>query len=78
MVAHSAILNWSRLSKRRVDLTLGVTYKTGAEQMEELIRRLRELLAAQERVDPTYVDVYFVELWGFVSQYPDPLLFEPR
>jgi MscS family membrane protein len=59
MLASSAILNWSRLSKRKVELTLGVTYKTRPDQMEALLNSLREMLKAHDKVDPNSVVVYF-------------------
>ena len=65
MLAASAILNWSRLSKRKIELTLGVTYKTSPDQMEALLAQLREMLKAQEKVDPNSVVVYFVGFGQF-------------
>jgi MscS family membrane protein len=58
-LAASAILNWSRLSQRKVEFTLGVTYDTRAEQMEDLLQRMRELLGSHETVDPTSIAVFF-------------------
>ncbi|MEO8393109.1 MAG: mechanosensitive ion channel family protein [Chloroflexota bacterium] len=60
MLASSAILNWSRLSKRKVELTLGVSYRTHPDQMEALLSGLREMLKARDKVDPNSVVVYFV------------------
>ena len=61
ILAASAILNWSRLAKRRIDVVLGVTYSTRPDQMEDLLLRLRTMLAARETVDPDTVVVYFIE-----------------
>ena len=61
MLAASSILNWSRLARRRIDLTLGVTYKTRPDQMEALLSRLRALLADRETVESESVVVYFVD-----------------
>lgn len=60
-LANSAILNWSRLSKRRIDFILGVTYDSSSGQLRVLLHRLREMLKAQETIDPDSVVVYFVE-----------------
>jgi len=60
MMASSAILNWSRLSKRKVELTLGVSYRTRPDQMETLLASLREMLKAHNKVDPNSVVVFFV------------------
>ncbi len=59
-LAQSTILNWSRLVKRRVDYTLGVTYETTSAQMRELLERLRDMLRAHPTVDPQSVQVYFM------------------
>ncbi|PJF23055.1 MAG: hypothetical protein CUN56_02845 [Phototrophicales bacterium] len=60
-LASSAILNWSRLSKRRLDYVLGITYDASSGQMRVLLHRIREMLKSQELVDPDSVVVYFVE-----------------
>ncbi|HVU13193.1 MAG TPA: mechanosensitive ion channel family protein [Phototrophicaceae bacterium] len=60
MLASSAILNWSRLSKRKLELTLGVSYKTTPAQMEALLAQLRGLLTQHKTVDPKSITVFFV------------------
>jgi MscS family membrane protein len=60
MLVGSAILNWSRLSRRKVELTLGVTYRTTPDQMESLLDTLRGLLSDRRTVDRDSVVVYFV------------------
>lgn len=60
-LANSAILNWSRLQKRRIDMNLGVTYDASSEDMRLLLHRIREMLSARETVMPDSVVVYFVE-----------------
>lgn len=59
-LANSAILNWSRLSKRRVDYILGVTYDATSEDMRVLLHRIREMLKARPMVDPESVVAYFI------------------
>ncbi len=59
-LAGSAILNWSRLSKRRVDYILGVTYDSTSGEMRVLLHRIREMLRTQPSVDPDSVVVYFL------------------
>jgi MscS family membrane protein len=56
----SAILNWSRLSKRKIEFKLGLDYRTNADQIEALLDGLREMLNAHENIDPSSVVVYFV------------------
>jgi len=59
-MANSPITNWSRLTKRRLDYTLGVTYDTTSGDMRVLLHRIREMLKVQETVDPESVTVYFM------------------
>ncbi len=59
-LAASPILNWSRLTKRRLEFTLGVTYGTSASQIRVLVARLHEMLLAQEKVDVESVLVRFL------------------
>ena len=49
----SPITNWSRLHKRRMNLTLGVTYSTTSDQMRALLNRLDEMLKGRERSIPS-------------------------
>lgn len=58
-LANNPITNWSRLSKRRLDFMMGVTYATEISQMQVLLDRVREMLARREKVDPESVVVYF-------------------
>jgi MscS family membrane protein len=56
----SAITNWSRLYKRRINFVLGITYDATSHQMDELLKLLREMLTRREKVDPDSVVVYFI------------------
>ena len=60
----SAVTNWSRLSKRRLDFIIGLTYSTTAEQMREVVNAIRDMLREQEQVDPESVIVHFVSFGG--------------
>ena len=57
----SAVTNWSRLTKRRMDFYMGLTYKTTAAQMRDLLQRIKDMLKARETVDPESVQVFFTE-----------------
>ncbi len=57
----SAVTNWSRLNRRRMDFHIGVTYRTTSAQMRELLHQLREMLREREHVDEETVQVFFVE-----------------
>lgn len=58
-LANSVVTNWSRLRKRWINFTLGMTYATTADQMETLLERLTEMLKSREKVDPSSVQVLF-------------------
>jgi MscS family membrane protein len=60
MLASSAILNWSRLRKRQINLTLGIAYGARADQLEMLLQRLRDLLANWDQADKESVVVNLV------------------
>ena len=60
-LANSAILNWSRLEKRRLNFVLGVTYEAGSGDIRVLLHRVREMLKAQEDVDPETIVVFFTD-----------------
>ena len=61
VLATEIIDNWSRMPKRRVKMTVGVTYSTTADQMEELLRRIRQLLIDDEGVDSDFFLVRFTD-----------------
>jgi MscS family membrane protein len=61
LLTNAVVLNWSRLEKRRLNFTIGLTYDTTSQQIRTLIQHLRELLKNTEDVDPESVIVHFVE-----------------
>lgn len=54
------ILNWSRLSKRRLDLVLSLRYDTAPERIEGFLARVREMLQERETVQQDSIVVYFI------------------
>ena len=60
MLASSAILNWSRLNKRQINLTLGIAYGVTAQELETLLQRLRDLLTHWENVEEKSLIVHLV------------------
>lgn len=60
-IANSPILNWSRLEKRRISFTLGVTYDSTSSDIRTLLDRLRDLLKSREKIDSDSVIVYFTD-----------------
>jgi MscS family membrane protein len=59
-LANSAILNWSRLSKRRIDYILAVRYGTASNEIRYLLERIREYLKEQETVEADSVVVNLI------------------
>lgn len=60
MLSTTAVLNWSRLSKRRFDTVIGITYGADSDQMRALLARIRGYLQAHEQVETDSVVVYFI------------------
>jgi MscS family membrane protein len=59
-LANSAILNWSRLVKRRIDYVLSIRYGTTSQEMSALLNQLRDYLKSQETVEADSVIVNFI------------------
>jgi len=57
----ATVNNWSRMPKRRVKMTIGVTYDTAPAQMRELLDRIEKLLREDESVDQEYMLVQFTD-----------------
>jgi MscS family membrane protein len=78
-VSSEAIVNLSRFTSRRVEQVLGLTYATTPEQMEEIVREIRQLIEQEPGVDVTSVQVYFrdysassLDIWvAYVARDPD-------
>ena len=60
-VAAAVIDNLSKRPIRRVDQTIGLTYETTAEAMEQAVAAIAEILAADDGVDNETAIVRFVE-----------------
>ncbi|MDX1992122.1 MAG: mechanosensitive ion channel family protein [bacterium] len=60
-LANSAILNWNKLEKRRVDYILNVTYDATSSDLRHLLTHLRDLLKTHPNVEPDSIVVYFIE-----------------
>ncbi len=59
-LGESPIVNWSRLTKRRLEFTLGVSYGTSSSQMKVLVSRLYDMLTSHEKANPESVLVRFI------------------
>lgn len=59
-VMNASITNWSRLSKRRLDMTLGLAYGSSPQQVLSVVQAIREMLRAHELIEQDSVVVQFV------------------
>jgi MscS family membrane protein len=55
------VTNWSRLTKRRLNMTLGLSYSSSPDQILSVVQAIREMLRDHELVQPDSVTVQFVE-----------------
>ncbi len=53
------INNWSRMKKRRIKMTLGLTYDTSPEQMDLALKAIRRVLEEDERICQDFMLVNF-------------------
>lgn len=57
----SAINNWSRMKKRRIKLTIGLTYDTPREKLEEAVDAIRGILQQDAHIHQEFFMVYFTD-----------------
>ncbi len=55
----SAINNWSRMKKRRIKMSVGVTYDATPEKMEAAVTKIREILRADPKIHQEFFLVNF-------------------
>lgn len=55
------ITNWSRMNKRFVDMTIGLTYDTKTEVIKKCVSDIEQMLKAHEDVDDSRIVVTFSE-----------------
>ncbi len=61
---NSAIINWSRMGKRRIKTTLGLTYSTTPEQITAILEDLKSYLKEHPGIDD---ETIFVNFSGFAA-----------
>ncbi len=69
----SAIENWSEMQKRRITLTVGVTYDSKPDQVSELVESFRRVLKEDENIKQDFFLVKFmgeVERLGMSFAFP--------
>lgn len=60
-LANSAILNWSRMGKRRIKMNIGVTYDTPVEKLEKIVSEIKAMLENHPEIHKETIYVYFSE-----------------
>ncbi|GAB6082972.1 mechanosensitive ion channel family protein [Desulfuromonas carbonis] len=61
VITNMAVDNFSRMPKRRIKLTVGVTYQTTPEQMRRAVTAIRELLGSHPAIDQEFYLVNFTD-----------------
>lgn len=64
-LANSPITNWSRMTNRRIKMTIGLEYSSSAAQLESIVERLRNFLANNADVESKGPVAQMVHLVGF-------------
>ncbi len=67
-LANAAIINWSRMGKRRIKTTLGLTYDTTKSQMEAILADIEAYLRGHEGIDQESI---YIRFSGFGSSSLD-------
>lgn len=57
----TAINNWSRMKKRRIKLSIGVTYDATPDQLEQAVEAIRDIIRSDERLAQDFFLVNFHE-----------------
>ena len=60
LLSNTPITNFTMREKRRIDFTLGLTYSSTAQQLEELVAKLKDYLAHNEHLYDDDIRVHFV------------------
>jgi len=59
ILANSAILNWSKMSKRRIKMNIGLTYNTTAIQMQTIVSQIKLMLENHTEINQDSMHIYF-------------------
>jgi MscS family membrane protein len=51
--------NWSRMKKRRIKMTVGITYSASARKVDQLVKKIREIIENDEKIRNDFYLVYF-------------------
>jgi len=72
IVANLALDNYSRMPKRRISLTVGVSYDATPQQMRAAVSRIRELLKTHPAIDQEF---FLVNFTGFGASSLDIMVY---
>lgn len=61
IIANMPVDNFSRMPKRRINLSVGVTYASSPDQMREAVRRIRQMLAQHPAINQEFSLVNFTD-----------------
>ncbi len=68
----SVINNWSRMEKRRIKMTIGLTYDTSAAQMQTALESLKSVILEDQKL---HHDFFLVNFTGFGSSSLNILIY---
>ncbi|MCC9622802.1 mechanosensitive ion channel family protein [Thalassospira sp. MA62] len=54
-IIDSPVINWSRMTHRRIKMVIGVEYRTSADQLEKIVEKIRNFLKEDDDVAQTDV-----------------------
>jgi len=72
VLANSTVNNFSRMPRRRIKFTLGVTYKTSADEMEKAVAGIRQILTDMPEI---HNDFFLVNFTDFGASSLDILVY---
>ncbi|GAB1420982.1 mechanosensitive ion channel family protein [Anaerolineales bacterium] len=61
LLSNTAVLNWTKLYQRRINMTVKVTYGTTSDELRILVYRIRSYLRGRKLIDRDNLVVHFVE-----------------
>ncbi|MDP8208193.1 MAG: mechanosensitive ion channel family protein [Candidatus Electryonea clarkiae] len=61
----TAINNWSRMKKRRIKLTLGVTYNSSPQEVEKAVQSIRQIIRDDPKMDHDFFMVNFTNFGAY-------------
>lgn len=59
IIANESIINWSKMEKRRITFSIGLTYQTSRQTLERITQRLREYLSNHTEINQDTIVVRF-------------------